>query len=801
MFFGNDNMKKKNCIKRAVFILILCCLAGCGSKEESKGKYMEQGKVLMEQGRYEKALLAFKNILQIDPKNSEAFYQMAEIFSKQGDIAKAFGFYRNVMSLDEKHVMSRVRTGQLFLLSGNVKVAEQLLQELVTIAPNNIDVLLFQAGIDATNNKVDVAVTNIKKVLEREPDRVAGIVMLASIYAKKDDQKAISLLKEAEATVPKNESIHLLLAQIYNKKRLKTEVENELKELIKIKPQALKYYKRLSSFYISEKREKEAEQVLRRAVINIAEGELAQIQLVDFLSKKRGVDVAIVELKEFIKQKPTIYPLRFKLFSMQLNNEDSKAAEATLKDIIELDKLGPAALEARNTLARYYVTKNKADEAKQLMEVVLSENPRDADALILRGQFALSEDRVLDAIADFRAVLVGQPDNIKVLRFLSVAQQANNDYELAIENLERVVEIAPQDIESKQKLIELLVLTNSAFQAEQHINSLLKIDPKNKKALGNLFKIKLSKKKWSEAQEIASRVEQLDKTKGLYMSGVAYQIEGAFAKSVDAFKQTLIIKPNAVEPLTRLIKSYLAQNQLDQAISFLNKMVKRKEDNFVAYNLLGELYLRVDKGVAAEKAFQKSVLISPKWFNSYRNLGQLFTRRNDLDAAKRILQEGFEKTNASLELTNDLAVIYQNEGNYDEVIKLYDKAYEKHPNSEIIVNNLASYIAEHQATEENLARAEKMAVMLENSKNPNMLDTAAWVAYKQGHYKKAQKLLETAIELGANSPEISYHLGMAYYKQGHIDLAKVQIEKALSSKFEFMNIEQARRVLKEINEG
>lgn len=794
-------MKKKNNIKIIALILLVCQLAGCGSKEESKAKYMEQGKSLLEQARYEKALLAFKNILQIDPKNSEAYYQMAEIFSKQGEIKKAFGFYRNVMSLDETHLMARVRTGQLFLLSRNIKVAEQLLEEVVALAPENVDVLLFQAGIDAVKNNNDAAIVSIKKVLEREPDRASAIVMLASINATKGEiDKAIKILKDAEANNPENESMHLLLAQMYNKQKLKAEVENELKTLIKIKPQSLRYYKRLALFYASDKQQNKAEKVLRDAVRQLPDDETAVPLLIDFIAKNQSMDMAITELQSLIKQKPEVYPLRFKLFSMQLNDKQGEAAEATLNKIIELDKLGPAGLEARNALAMYLVTQNKIDQAKRLTNAVLTENPRDSSALTIRGQFALSENRILDAIADFRAVLVGQPENIKVLKFLSSAQQANNDIELAIENLEKVVEFSPQDISTRQNLIELLVITNNSIQAEQHINSLLKLEPKNKKAYENLFKLKLSKKDWDEAQTIATRfqTELDDKAKGLYMSAVAYQVEGVFNKSIDAFKQVLAIKPRSVEPLTQLIKSYLAQDKVAEAISFLNQLDKEKEDNFVAYNLLGELYLRDNKDAAAEKAFRKSILIKPEWFNSYRNLGLLFIKNKAPSAAKLVLRSGFEKTNASLELTNDLAVIYQNEGSYDEVIKLYDEAYEKHPNSDVVVNNLASYITEYQATEEGLARAEKMAVILENSSNPNMLDTVAWVAYKQGRFEKAQKLLEKSIGKGAVSPEINYHLGMAYFKQDKIDLAKMQLEKAVLSTFEFMNIEQARRVLKEI---
>jgi hypothetical protein len=60
---------------------------------------------------------------------------------------------------------------------------------------------------------------------------------------------------------------------------------------------------------------------------------------------------------------------------------------------------------------------------------------------------------------------------------------------------------------------------------------------------------------------------------------------------VSAFESSLSKQPEAIEPLTQLIKSYLALKQSDKALGKLNEIIKQQPKNFVAYNLLGSVYL------------------------------------------------------------------------------------------------------------------------------------------------------------------------------------------------------------------
>lgn len=791
-------MNKRSVANKLSVVLLAAGLAGCNGTKDRKAIYMEQGNKLYQAGDYDKAQLAFKNLLQIDPNNSEVRYLLAETLSKQGKIKEAFEHYKAVMNADAAHVMSRIRAGQLFLLNGRLEEARQLADEALSLAPNNVNALVFQAAVLAANNSSDTAIVSVEKALQIKPDSSDAILMLASIYTKSgNDDKAIRRLQQAMAKDPDNEAMQLMLANLFVKNQMKDEAEKALKKLVELKPDNPLNYRRLVSFYASNEQLDQAEHVLRDSVKRFPDDDKARMELVDFLYKARNVDTAIAELLPLIDRFPAAYELRFKLADFQLKKGELENAESTLKEVISADEAGPFGIKARNALARLYVAGKRPNEAKSLMLDVLNENPRDAEALTLRGQFALAEGKTDEAIGDFRSVLVDQPNNVQVLKLLASSHVANNDLLLARENMEKVVTASPLDIQARQDLVELLFRLGKPSQTEQHINTLLSIDSKNTKALEYLFKLRLAKKDWTKAQQATEAIRQLtdNDASAYYMSGLAYQAEGKLERSIAAFKESLKLKSDAIEPLTQLIKSYIALDRIDQAIDQLNKIIKRDGSHFVAYNLLGEVYLQDRKLKEADRAFNQAIKIKPEWFHVYRNLAKVELLKKNKSAAINVLREGLEKTNQSIELIKDLATLLHNEGKHDEVIKLYEEAYKKYPDSVVTINNLASYLTDYGNDQESLKRAAELSEPFALSNNPNMLDTAAWIAFKQGSYIEAQQLLEKAVELGPISPVISYHLGMVYYKQGDNNSAKSYLSKAISTSENFKGIEQAREIL------
>ncbi len=99
------------------------------------------------------------------------------------------------------------------------------------------------------------------------------------------------------------------------------------------------------------------------------------------------------------------------------------------------------------------------------------------------------------------------------------------------------------------------------------------------------------------------------------------------------------------------------------------------------------------------------------------------------------------------------------------------------PGSLIVINNLASFLADHKTDKDSLQRAHNLAVALKSSQVPQFQDTLGWVEYQSGNYAAAIASLEPAAQKLPNLPLVHYHLGMSYLAAGDQDKANSEFKK------------------------
>jgi pentatricopeptide repeat protein len=173
-------------------------------------------------------------------------------------------------------------------------------------------------------------------------------------------------------------------------------------------------------------------------------------------------------------------------------------------------------------------------------------------------------------------------------------------------------------------------------------------------------------------------------------------------------------------------------------------------------------------------------------------------RGGDADAALATMREGIEATNNTVLLFR-LATLLEEAEDFDAAARIYDRMLRQDLYPDAAANNLAMLLVTHRADDpQRLARAAELAERLEKSERPSFLDTAGWVQFKNGNYDRAVALLEQASDIGEPGPELRYHLGMAYLKQGRVDEAKQQLALAVAGPQRFPGLEEARAALEDL---
>ena len=791
-------------LRTAMSFGVLALLVACGGAEDRKAAHMEKGQQMFDAGNFEKARLEFKNVLQIDPKDIPARYALAQTLEKTQNWRGAAGHYLAVLEADPSHREALSRMGQIYLLGRNLEKATEHAENLLAQDPNDADGLTLRAGVKSVGGDIDGARADVRQALEHSPGHANASALLASIYLRDGNtDQSVATLESALEANPDNATIRTLLARVHTQVGNTDEAARLYAEIVAQEPTVLGHRLRLANFHVTQKQLDEAEATLKQAMTDL-EDVNANLAYAEFLAKNRSAQRAADELAAMIEQEPSEYRLRFalgKLYEAANELEKAKGVYEAVLDRTSDEAENPNALAAKNRLAIVELRSGNQDASRALVEDVLEQNPRDQEALKLRGTLSLSDGDASAAIADYRAALRDDVNNTDLLRLLARAHIVNNEIELARDTLLKGIEAAPNALPLRADLVNLYSQQQELDKALEQLETVVELQPTNAKAYEGLFKIHVHRKEWEDAMAVAERtkVQFPDQPTGFYFAGLVHQAERRLPESIEQFESALAVSPDAVQPLSQLVKSHLAMDQRDVAQERLAEVIERNEKNFVAHNLLGELKLADKDYDVARASFEQAMALSPKWAIPYRNLASTQIASGDSDAAIDTMERGIEATNGSALLVTGLAAYLERTGKLDSAIDQYRKLLVDSPDSQLAMNNLAMLLIEYKEDDSSRKEARELARTLQNSTNAAYLDTYGWVEYKFGDYARAIEALEKAVAAAPNAAIMRYHLGMAYMAQGNEVEAKDNLTQAIESNVDFRGLEEAKSTLAKID--
>ncbi len=99
--------------------LILIGLAGC-SKEARMERHWKKGEKYFTQNRFNEAVIEYKNVLQLNPKNAQAHYKLGLAYRNTKNFRGAFSEFSTSVELDPNLIDARLQLATLYLLSRDI---------------------------------------------------------------------------------------------------------------------------------------------------------------------------------------------------------------------------------------------------------------------------------------------------------------------------------------------------------------------------------------------------------------------------------------------------------------------------------------------------------------------------------------------------------------------------------------------------------------------------------------------------------------------------------------------------------
>ncbi len=762
---------------------------GCGGAESRKAKYQQSGLENYSQDDCNKAKLDFRNVLQIDPKHTDAKVGLAKCFIDDQEWRNAFQLLVSANE-DVNSINAKLEIAKLYLISGENEKVYQLIEEVLELDDQNSTAIALRGFFHVKNNSITAARTDANSALSQDKTNITAITLMSALDIHDDKQsQAIdrinSILPNSELSKRESRELRLILIGLYSQLDDLENIENIYHSLINDYPDRTIYSYRLAYIFADKGKIDKAENILLSLLGPDANDDQI-LTYISFLDKFKSKEEATVKLEEFVESRASNERLQLFLAKRYLTEDKQDQAISIFEDLA--DNIGGAAsVESKNELAFFALKDKNIDKTIKLVEEVLSEQPTNLRALMMRGTLALSRRDAPQAITDFRSILRDEPNNELVIRQLASAYVMNGQDDLAKELVQKAVSI---NANSKELglLYARLQGKNSEFStAIDTVNELLESNKDDLETIRTLFDLQIANKDYAGAKVTAEsmKLSSEDNPIGYYLSGVLLQNENNLVEAEKEYLAALEIEPRGNEPLTGLIRLYVGNKESQKAISLLQEIIQKDPDYLIPYNLLGELALSEKNYELAASSFESALKINPLWWVPYRGLSRLHAAKGDLVASMNTLKRGIDN-HANIErLGVELALTQYMLGKRDEAIKSYEMVLTKAPKSLLAKNNLSMILVDDQTSPENIQQALTYLDDLKSIDDPASFDTIGWVYLKSGNITNALEFLNKAVARAPESAELRYHLGMAYLADENLQKAKEHLSLAVESEQKF----------------
>jgi tetratricopeptide (TPR) repeat protein len=627
-------------------VVLVFLLNACSDSAEQRATvHLQKGREFLADGNIDKARIEFKNVLEITPKNADAHFLLGQVHEQREEWSKAFAQYKAAIALKPEHTEARLNLGRLYLRSGVPDQALLMANGVLEVQPERLEALQLQASAHMQRNEAEKAIVIAEHILQLAPDYTDTLVLLAVHYNRSGKPaRAITLLEEAVSNNPNDSTLRYLLARSLGTTGQIQRATEVVLELIELEPGQLEHRVWLAVMYAREERMDEAQKVLDKMAEEFPDDLSARRMIAEFHVGHGDSDKAIEFLDRSLADMPGAYELRLYLAEQYERSGQQDSARETYQVLIDSGDSGIYGLTARNRLARLLSGMGEFDSAYDLITETLEANPRDNDALILRGKIALARNQPDDAVMNFRSVLKDQPYSAEVLGLLATAHLANHEPDLARETLERSVKGNPRDAQSRIALARLLVAQNQTRRAGELASEALNLAPGHLGAMDALARIRVSEGDWAGVLRVAVRMVEADpeKADGYLYSGLAQRGLGDVAKAVVSLSRAMALAPEDDAVLTAYVGALLAAGEPVEAQKRAVMFLDVRPDNLTAQNLLGEVLVFREDYVAAADAFRKAIALDARAAIPYRNLGQVLIAVGKEQEAQEVFRQGLK---------------------------------------------------------------------------------------------------------------------------------------------------------------
>ncbi|MDR0941589.1 MAG: tetratricopeptide repeat protein [Bacteroidales bacterium] len=244
-------------------------------------------------GNTEKGIALLQSVVQADPYNSDAWFNLGVAYWQSSQFAEAIEALDYALAINAEFVAALFVKATCLVAMKATDEAIQILKEIVEIAPNHIEALDSLADCYAELEDFEQSVNCRIALLEVDPDHAKSWARLAKMYALDEDYKqAVELYKKAIELEPDNGEIVMDFALLLNVLDLYDEAISVCKQAVKFEPNNAELWLHYANVERSNKKIDKALKVLQQALKHTDEA-VIHYTIAELYIQQKKIDKAV----------------------------------------------------------------------------------------------------------------------------------------------------------------------------------------------------------------------------------------------------------------------------------------------------------------------------------------------------------------------------------------------------------------------------------------------------------------------------------------------------------------------------
>lgn len=803
--------------KLTTLLLLLLPLA-CDSPEERLGKHIARAEEYVASEQWNEARIEYLNVLQLDPGNAGAHFELGEVLWELEAYGDARWQYKEAVRLDPANVEARLRLAKVEMLVQRPKDAEEHLAYVLEREPENIDALLLRGTLASRSGDVNELLNYADRALEVDPSHEGALTLKAQAYElarrPEEAEQAVRKLVEMHPTAANLVRLALVLS---SRDRRDEAIEAFRAAARAAEDQTERTRTRLVFANALFQTDAEAaERELLAAQQDDPENAEVLLALARFYVYRGEIKRAEEMLELHAASRPDDLAPLLALARFHRMQGSRDAMMAAVERALAIDPESEVALLAKAEALKEDAPRDpEADkEARGILSEVLERNPNSVMGTFVQGRFLLMDGRPEEAAARLRRVVDEEPSSAAYL-LLGTAYLQMGEGELARSELLRAVQLDPSNTRARIQLAALYAQTGEQELAAQEAREALKGRPGDVQLLVLLAGALRGMDRSEEAEAVLDRIDvkrSLEERPRLRLELASlYRRVGNLDKARALLEEEAEASPDDPGVPRQLALLELAERNPLRSVEILTEALERFPEEAALWELRARVRLgftsngklpfakeaEVDLRAAIEHGEGKSV-------EPYMLLATLYQQQNRLEEAVAAYEDALlkEPRNARVHLV--LGMLYERMGRVDEAVSSYEAVVQYEPMNGVALNNLAWLLATQRGDPKDLDRALKLAQKAKEvmPESPSVADTLGWVMLKRDMPTTAISLFREALDAyEEGSPVralIRYHLAQAYRQGGETERAIEELQAALAEAPSFPERSRAEALLKQL---